>query len=71
LQITERALARPESWPYQNGELADSACSSGIHARIPLQERIAVSPSGMPTCTCTPQCGVWRITPRIVSEMTS
>ena len=61
LQITERALARPESRPYRYGEFAPSACSSGIQPRMPLAARIAVSPSGIPTCTCTPQCGVWRI----------
>jgi hypothetical protein len=30
LQMTERALASPESRPYQYGEFAPSACSSGI-----------------------------------------
>ena len=62
-----RALARPESRPNQNGEFADSAGSSGRSSRRPLRARIAVSGSGMPTCTCSAHSGVRRSRPRIAS----
>src|SRR3954465_1752838 len=62
---TVRLLARPESCPCQNGEFALSACSSGIHLRMPLKAAIVVSPSGIPTWTCTPQYVDWRSSDRV------
>ena len=48
----------PESRPCQNGEWAASACSSGRWPRRRLKTAIAVSASGIPTCTCSAQVGV-------------
>src|SRR3954454_5734170 len=60
-----RAEARPESRPCQNGELADSASSSGTWARIRLSSPIASSGSRTPTCTCSANVGSRRASSRI------
>ena len=48
----------------QNGELADSASSSGMCTRIPSATWIALSGSSTPTCTCVPKISSWRATKR-------
>ena len=68
-KIVERALARPESWPNQNGDWAASACNSGRCARIRLHTSIAVSGSGIPTWTCKAAVGVRVTSPRISSRI--
>ncbi len=55
-----QALSRP----WRNGELAPSACSIGRCRRRPLNARIAVSASGMPTSTCSPPVGWATASPR-------
>ena len=52
-KIGERIDAKPESTPRQNGELVDSASSSGRSSRRPSSARTAVAPSGTATWTCS------------------
>jgi hypothetical protein len=43
------------SWFFQNGELADSASSTGSHGALCCITAIAASRSGTSTCTWVPQ----------------
>ena len=60
-----RALARPVSRPCQNGELADSASSSGRCARIWFSAASAPAGVGTPTWTCSANVGSRRASARI------
>jgi hypothetical protein len=61
----ERALARPESMPNQNGEAAPIAPISGSASRSPISAWTAASADGTETCTCRAHSGVRLISPRI------
>ena len=68
-KIGIRVEARPVACARQNGELADSASSTGTCTRMPLVTWIALSASSIPTCTCRPKMISWRATKR--SALTS
>src|SRR5215212_203636 len=63
-KIGVRVDRRPVASARQNGELHDSASSSGMCTRIPLATWIALSGPSMPTCTWTPKISSWRATKR-------
>ena len=56
-------LTRRLPRPWRKGELAASACSSGRCSRSPLQTRMAVAASGIPTWTCSAHVGVRLMSP--------
>jgi hypothetical protein len=55
VKISVRAECRPVSTSSTNGELADSASSSGRKFRSASCTAIARSAPAMPTCTCRPK----------------
>ena len=59
-----RADASPLSRPRVKGELAASASSTGMCARMPLKARTASSGSGTATCTCSANVGSRRASSR-------
>jgi len=66
-KIFDRADARPVSRPRQNGELADSARSSGSQVRRPPATRIACCPVSIPTWTWRPKISCRSAVQRICS----
>ena len=61
-KIGVRVESSPVLSPRQNGELPDSASSSGRCTRIPLVTWIALSGWSTPTCTWMPKMISWRAT---------
>jgi hypothetical protein len=57
--------------PYQYGEFAASAWRSGRCRRMPLNARIAVAASGMPTWTWSAAVGVRVMSPRSIATIAS
>ena len=66
-KIGMRTEAIPLSRPCQNGELAESASSSGRWTRSRASARAAISGSGTPTWTCSANVGSRRASSRIES----
>ena len=66
-KIGIRVEASPVACPRQNGELADSASSTGTWTRMPLATWMALSASSIPTCTWRPKMTSWRATKRSAS----
>ena len=64
-----RADAKPVACPARNGELADSASSSGRWTRSRFISLTASSGSGTPTWTCSAKVGSRRASSRIVRRM--
>ena len=61
-KIAVRVEARPVASPRQNGELAESASSTGSSASRLSMTCIARSGSGTATCTCIPNTSSRRAT---------
>ena len=65
-RIGMRIDAKPESCPSQNGELADSASSSGSSCCRPSSAAIAAASLGTATCTWSAIVGSrFAITPMV------
>ena len=66
-KIFTRVEASPVGRACQNGELAESASSSGRNVRTPFAQAIAVSGESIPTCTCRPKMSSRSATQRMSS----
>ncbi len=64
VKVWVRIECRPEFSPSTNGELADSASSSGSTGRRRSQTAIARSASRIPTWTCSEKVALRRATQR-------
>ena len=62
VKICVRTEWSPVSTPSANGELAESASSSGRKLRNPFVTAIARSAPWIPTCTCRPKVLFFRTT---------
>jgi hypothetical protein len=58
-RTSARVESRPVSVPRKKGEFAETASTTGSHGSSASSARSAVSPSGMPMCTCSPHTA-WR-----------